>query len=487
MALTPLSDDPPPLEGPDPAGSGLLNPRDPGGAHAASGPDPDHTIVSDGAILSPAAAYTGLRPRDLGRALVGQRIENVHLEKFIGGGGMGAVFRGRDLDLQRTVAVKVLATHAASNPDSLRRFQLEAQSAARLDHPNIARVHFAGESNGLRYIVFEHIDGVNLRDLVATNGPLSVVDALRFTSQVTDALDHASKRSVVHRDVKPSNILITREGVAKLVDMGLARMYEGDAKEHELTSSGVTLGTFDYIAPEQARDPRDADIRSDIYSLGCTLVFMLTGRPPFPEGNALQKLLQHQSTPPPDVRGARPDLPREFAELLDRMLAKDPAARPQTPEELQAGLAAAAAPLGVALGPVTLPPPVNRRPWLPRHAPWAAPLAVVLGYAALLALAPGPAAAPFEPIEQELATEAADPADGPHSEGPFDAPFGEGLLENGLFDKRAFDDSPAEEGLDRGAAPDHTPPADERLLEERGGEPIPMGPDPPGPLTGDQG
>src|SRR4029079_10458470 len=144
------------------------------------------------------------------------------------------------------------------------------------------------------------------------------------------AVTHSWEREVVHRDIKPSNILIAHDGLAKLVDMGLARLeYLGQA-EHDETATGVTLGTCDYIAPEQARSPRDADIRSDIYSLGCTLFFMLTGRPPFPDGNVLQKLLAHSSAPPREVRELRPDVPDLLATILSTMLAKRPEERFQS-------------------------------------------------------------------------------------------------------------------------------------------------------------
>ena len=165
-----------------------------------------------------------LNPRELGQALEGQQLDHVLLEQFVGGGGMGAVFRAWDTDLHRTVAVKVLSAAQASDAESQRRFQTEARSAARLDHPNIARVHYVGEDRGVRYIVFEYIDGTNVRDLVYANGPLPLADALSYTLQIAGALTHAWEREVVHRDIKPSNILITHDGLAKLVDMGLARL-----------------------------------------------------------------------------------------------------------------------------------------------------------------------------------------------------------------------------------------------------------------------
>jgi serine/threonine-protein kinase len=269
------------------------------------------------------------------------------LIEFVGGGGMGAVFRATDARLGRTVAVKVLSRYHTDD-ETIRRFRNEAQSAARLDHPNIARVHYVGEDQGWNFIVFEFIEGTNLRDLVEQRGPLSLEDALLFTLQVGEALAHSSSRDVVHRDIKPSNVLVTADGTVKLVDMGLARLHQVESSSHDLTASGVTLGTFDYISPEQARDPRLADVRSDIYSLGCTLFYMLAGQPPFPEGTALQKLLRHNADEPPDVRLLRPDLPPRITTLLARMLAKRPSQRPQSAEELIAEIAAFAEQAGLA-------------------------------------------------------------------------------------------------------------------------------------------
>lgn len=272
-------------------------------------------------------------PQSLGLALIGKTLDHYELVEFVGGGGMGAVFRSIDTRLGRTVAVKVLSRDH-TDEETIKRFRNEAQSAARLDHPNIARVYFVGEAEGWNYIVFEFIEGTNLRDIVDTRGPLPLEEALDYTLQVAEALDHASNRDVVHRDIKPSNVLVTPEGQAKLVDMGLARLHQVESSSEDLTASGVMLGTFDYISPEQARDPRSADVRSDIYSLGCTLYFMLTGRPPFPEGTAVQKLLKHNSEEPPDLRLFRPELPPQVTAVVGRMLSKRPSQRQQSPQEL---------------------------------------------------------------------------------------------------------------------------------------------------------
>jgi serine/threonine-protein kinase len=314
--------------------------------------------------------------------LVGQRLGHFELLDFVGGGGMGAVFRARDTMLNREVAVKVLSRDQGADEETRRRFQNEAQSAARLDHENIARVYYVGEDRGLNYIVFEFIEGVNLRDLVERRGePLPLAEAISYTLQLAKALDHASHRDVVHRDIKPSNVLVTDEGRAKLVDMGLARLHQVDAAGMDLTASGVTLGTFDYISPEQARDPRSADVRSDMYSLGCTLYYMLTARPPFPEGTVLQKLLQHNSDEAPDPREFNPEVTDDVATLVRKMLVKNPRKRYQSPSELiddlvmlaeQVGLPSTA--WGVALSTSSATP----RHALLRHLPWVVPSLVLL-------------------------------------------------------------------------------------------------------------
>jgi serine/threonine protein kinase len=357
---------------------------DPASRTATEPNQSDLTVISTSPPLAIGSPAMKLSPRELGQALEGQQLDHVLLQQFVGGGGMGAVFRAWDTNLHRTVAVKVLSLRQADDADSLRRFQTEARSAARLDHPNIARAHFVGEDRGVRYIVFEFIEGTNVRDLVYDNGPMQVSDALSFTMQIASALTHAWEREVVHRDIKPSNILITPDGYAKLVDMGLARLDYLEQTAHDETATGVTLGTFDYISPEQARSPRDADTRSDIYSLGCTLFFMLAGRPPFMEGTVVQKLLAHQSEAVPDVRELRPDVSDLVAAVVATMLAKRPEDRFQNPSDLCVALAQCIDELGIAPPPVALPAyPLRaarlpRSLWLRRHAPWLVPVALLL-------------------------------------------------------------------------------------------------------------
>ena len=265
---------------------------------------------------------------------VGVELDHFIIDERIGVGGMGAVFRARDTRLGRGVALKVLSPFQSQDPGSVQRFRNEARAAAGLDHDNIARVFYVGEDRGLHFIAFEYITGTNVRDLIAAGGPLDPADAVNYTLQIASALVHTSEVGVVHRDVKPSNIIITPTGRAKLVDLGLARNPELNQTSEDLTSDGTTLGTFDYISPEQARDPRSVDVRSDIYSLGCTIYHMLTGEPPYPEGNAFQKLLDHQGKQPPDPARKNPRISERLSSVIRRMMASDPDKRFSTPQAL---------------------------------------------------------------------------------------------------------------------------------------------------------
>ncbi len=376
-----------------------------GSSHGSAASNP---ISSDGqTVIStrppvPDLPYVGGVPGEAARIWEGEQLGQFTLQKFVGGGGMGIVFRAHDITLDREVAVKVLSRDQSADEETLRRFRNEAQSAARLNHDNIARVFYVGEDRGVHYIVFEFIEGVNIRDLIDREGPLPLNQALSYTYQIALALDHASQRSVIHRDIKPSNVLVTSAGKAKLVDMGLARLNLMAHASNDLTASGVTLGTFDYISPEQARDPRSADVRSDLYSLGCSFYFMLTGRPPFPEGTVLQKLLQHQGDAPPDPRSLRPELPSQVSRVLGRLLAKNPAERYQQPLELIEELVPLGQMLGIALGEAPPPrsalqPQRSVRPWQ-RHLPWAVPLAALLVVVAALEFSGSQASLPPEPL-----------------------------------------------------------------------------------------
>ena len=311
----------------------------------------------------------------------GTRMGHYVVKKYIGGGGMGNVYLATDEALDRDVAIKVLTQQRASDQGTVARFMNEAKSAARLNHEHIAQVYFAGDASGTPFIAFEYVEGINVRTMVEDHDVFPLPQALSYLLQIAHALAHATTHGVVHRDVKPSNILITHEGRAKLIDMGLARLLDTAEGRGDLTASGVTLGTFDYISPEQARDPRNADIRSDIYSLGCTFFFMLAGRPPFPEGTVLQKLLQHQGDAPPDIRSFQPTIPGEVAFLIQKMMAKDPRQRFQTPAVLIEALTDVARRLGLRPAGqgslVWTPVRQNRTSLFLRHMPWMAAVSLL--------------------------------------------------------------------------------------------------------------
>jgi serine/threonine protein kinase len=360
------------------------------------------TVRSDPGLASSGSGDRSGTPRPGSQPLLpllGDRLGVFMLEAAIGAGGMGAVFRAHDEQLDRTVALKILPPEQASDAESVGRFYQEGRAAARLDHENIARAYTISYSAPYHFIAFEFIEGTTLRQRVEKGGVLPVGDAINYTLQIASALVHATERGVVHRDVKPSNIIITPQGRAKLVDMGLARRFErgGDAG---LTQTGMTLGTFDYISPEQARDPRDVDVRSDLYSLGCTLYYTLAGRPPFPDGTVLQKLLQHQEEPPPDVRSANSSVPADLAAILQKLMAKDRDRRYQTPEQLVRDLLSVAGALNLrSLSPEGLvwmgastPPPA----W-ERHLIWGIPALAFVVIVAFLSIN-NPSSEPNQPL-----------------------------------------------------------------------------------------
>jgi serine/threonine-protein kinase len=324
------------------------------------------------------AAFDAPRGIGLGHFSIVERIRS---------GGMGAVFRAIDQGLNRVVALKVLPPALSRDPLIVQRFKNEAQAAAQLDHENIARVFYSGEEQGLHFIAFEYVTGVNVRELIQQQGRLPIADAVNYALQIATALAHTSAQGVVHRDIKPSNIIITPGGRAKLVDLGLARKENRDEEAADLTMAGTTLGTFDYISPEQARDPRTADIRSDIYSLGCTLYHMLTGVPPYPEGTVLQKLLQHQGDEAPDPAQKNRAVPENLSIVVRKMMAKDPRRRYQNAEQLIRDMMLVAGAMGLRSvspeGLVWLSANPEHSSFWERHLAWmatAAALLVIVGY-----------------------------------------------------------------------------------------------------------
>ncbi len=314
--------------------------------------------------------------------VAGTRLGHFVIEEQIGRGGMGAVFRAIDQRLNRIVALKVLAPNQSRDPASVQRFLNEARAAARLDHENIARVFFIGEDQGLQFIAFEFVTGTNIREFLHIRGKLSAEEAVNYTLQIALALRHTAAAGVVHRDIKPSNIVVSATGRAKLVDLGLARTQAAAGDGDEITVAGTALGTFDYISPEQARDPRLVDIRSDIYSLGCTLYHMLTGEPPFPQGTMFEKVIEHHGSRPPDPSLKNPSVSPQLARVVQRMMASLPDERYPSPDPLIQDLVAIAQSMGLRASapesPVWVTPLFDRPSFWDQNRGWLMTFAFLL-------------------------------------------------------------------------------------------------------------
>jgi serine/threonine protein kinase len=252
--------------------------------------------------------------------------------ELLGAGGMGVVFKAVHRLMDRVVALKVIHHRLTDRADFVACFRQEVLAAARLNHPAIATAYDAEQVGATHFLVMEYVPGITLDREVRQRGPLPVAEACDLIRQTAQGLQHAHDLGMVHRDIKPANLLRTPDGRVKILDFGLARMV--GAPEVALPVDGVILGTPDYLAPEQARDPLHADVRADIYALGCTLYHLLAGRPPFVEATVLQTLLAHQEDLPRPVTEQRDDIPETLADLVARMLARDPARRYRTAAEV---------------------------------------------------------------------------------------------------------------------------------------------------------
>ncbi|MBN9122848.1 MAG: serine/threonine protein kinase [Planctomycetes bacterium] len=279
-----------------------------------------------------APAERGSTPHQLGQYRIGEQL---------GRGGMGAVYRAEHARLKKSFAVKILSPEQTRDRRAAARFQLEMEVVGRLDHPNLVRATDAGEVDGVHFLVMELIEGVNLAHLLLRCGPLPVPEACELIRQAAVGLQHAHEHGLVHRDVKPSNLMLSRSGEVKLLDLGLALLRAHDATGPELTVAGEVMGTAEYMAPEQWAETRSVDIRADVYSLGCTLYALLSGNPPFVGSGrrSFRRLMSaHQHDDAQSIADYRPDAPRPLCALLARMLAKSPDDRPATPGEVAAGL-----------------------------------------------------------------------------------------------------------------------------------------------------
>lgn len=267
----------------------------------------------------------------------------------LGEGGMGKVFRARHTGRGHTVALKVIRPALIVNPTVRGRYAREVESTGKLDHPNIVRIGDAGEAGGKFYLAMEFVDGIDLARMMRDFRTLEVAEACEYARQAALGLQHAHDHGLVHRDVKPSNIVVagerhlpqaTEPAVVKLLDLGLARAIDpDDMVAPDLTRDHTVVGTPDYMAPEQAKNSRLVDGRADLYSLGCTLYFLLTGQPPFPNGSAIDKIMRHQLDQPAPIQALRPGVPTAVAEVVAKLMAKRPADRFACAAELAAALA----------------------------------------------------------------------------------------------------------------------------------------------------
>jgi eukaryotic-like serine/threonine-protein kinase len=260
--------------------------------------------------------------------------DRYELEELVGTGGMSSVYKARDRLLERNVALKVLHPHYSDDAEYVERFRREARSVAQLSHPHIVTVIDRGEDGGQQFIVFEFIDGENLKQLIGRIGPLPVRRAVELALEIADALAFAHDHDLVHRDVKPQNVLLTPDGDAKVTDFGIARSLD---VEQGVTQTGTVLGTSNYLSPEQASG-KPVTPATDVYSLGVVLFELLTGEVPFPGENFVAVAMKHINEPPPDLTEKRPDVPLRLVAAVERALEKDPSRRFQSMGEFASEL-----------------------------------------------------------------------------------------------------------------------------------------------------
>jgi uncharacterized RDD family membrane protein YckC len=282
---------------------------------------------------------TEMEARATADALEGTCLKHFEVVRLLGRGGMGAVYYGSDTSLERPVAIKVLAPELAHDPEVVARFEREARAQARLRHPNIAQIYFIGEDRGFHFFVMEYLEGPGLDSLLARPQPLPWTEALGYTIAAARGLRAAAAQGFVHRDVKPSNLMLDREAGIKILDFGLVKSMHGDS---QLTRDGAIIGSPLYMSPEQGRGG-SVDLRSDIYSLGCALYHMLCGRPPFTGPSPVGVISMHVTDKAPPVRVVNPNVPEVLARIVERMMAKEPAERFANYDELLAALESARA------------------------------------------------------------------------------------------------------------------------------------------------
>lgn len=328
----------------------------PAGGAPAAGPAPAE--LDDNLLANRLVEMGILTPYQAAQIKVGRTKFSLGpyiVTDFIGKGGMGEVFKGVHQLMGRECAIKVLPLHKAT-PEAINNFTREIRTQAQLDHPNLVRAEFAGREGKIPFLVVEYVPGVDLRRLVRKQGrALTQQQAASIILQAARGLDYAHKRGLVHRDIKPGNILVTSQGIAKVSDLGLAGfMYEAENDPR----AGKIVGTADYLAPEQIRSPGEVSHLIDIYSLGCTLYYAITGKVPFPGGTAKDKARRHCEDTPWHPRRFNPELSEEFVEVIADMMEKDPRARVQSAAEVVARLEQWAG----ETAPITAPSSI-RSPW----------------------------------------------------------------------------------------------------------------------------
>jgi tRNA A-37 threonylcarbamoyl transferase component Bud32 len=303
--------------------------------------DPETRLAAPPAQLAGLLVKDGLLTLYQAQQLLNGRWQNFIVNdrykvlSLLGTGGMGSVYLCEHLHMHRRVALKVLPPRLADDPVALKRFQREAIALAAVEHPNIVRAHDFRCDGPMPFLVMEYVEGTNLQELVKDHGPLAIGQAAHYLSQAAAGLEHARQVGWVHRDIKPANLLIDRSGTVKLLDMGLAKLLQDEASSVTKNFGDQSiLGTADYIAPEQALNSQEVDIRTDIYSLGATFHYALTGQVLYPGATAAQKLLFHQVKSPTPLRELRADVPPALAAVIERMLAKAREGRFQTPREV---------------------------------------------------------------------------------------------------------------------------------------------------------
>jgi tRNA A-37 threonylcarbamoyl transferase component Bud32 len=336
---------------------------------------------------TPPAASTMPRAGPAVETMLGRQLGEYDLLEPLGQGGMGEVWKARHRRLDKLVAIKLLHAHRQTSQVAVERFLREMKALGRLDHPNVVEASDAGEQSGVVYLVMKLVEGTDLARLVRDGGPLSTAEACALVRQAALGLQYLHEHGLVHRDIKPSNLIRTPDGTVKVLDLGLAS-WRGAAPTEDLTLAGQLLGTPDFLAPEQVRDAAAVDIRADLYSLGATLFFLLTGKPPFAHRTGVYaKMKAHEEEAPPDIPILRPDVPAELAALVARLLAKRPEYRPQTPAEVAGQLSDGCDDHTVPVPRELVPAAAARSRWF---SPWAWAGATA-GLALLLAMIVPPA------------------------------------------------------------------------------------------------